>query len=88
MRPIIPITVPTISAVVKLLPFDEDEEPGVVLEDGELEVGDFDENEDVPEAEETVGEMIAGLEDGDGDGDIELVVEVIGLPVCCAAPKQ
>ncbi len=89
MRPIIPITVPTISAVVKLLPFDEDEELGAVLEGGELEVGDFDEVKDVPEAEDTVGEMIAGIEDDDGDGDIELVVVVVmGLPVCCAAPKQ
>jgi hypothetical protein len=91
MRPIIPITVPTISAVVKLLPFDEVEEPGAVLEGGELEVGDFDEVEDIPKAEETVSEIITGIEDGDGDDDedIELVVvAVIGLPVCCAAPKQ
>jgi hypothetical protein len=88
MRPIIPITVPTISAVVKLLPFAEVEELGAVLEGGELEVSDFDEMEDVPKAEDTVGEMIAGLEDGDGDGDVELVVVVVGLPVCCPGPKQ
>jgi hypothetical protein len=41
MRPIIPVTVPTISAVVKLLLFDEVEEPVAALEVGELVVGDL-----------------------------------------------
>jgi hypothetical protein len=88
MRPIIPITVPAISAVVKLLPFDEGEELGAVLEGGELEVGVFDNMEDIPEAEDTVGEIIAGLEESEGDGDSEMVVIVMEFPVCCAAPKQ
>jgi hypothetical protein len=34
--------VPTISAVLKLLPFDGFEELVAVLEGGELDVGDFD----------------------------------------------
>jgi len=96
MRPIIPITVPTISAGVKLLPFGEFGEPVAVLDGGELDVADFDGVKDevgavwVPTPEcKNVETAIVVLENG--DGDIELYVVVIDLsevPVCCVAPTR
>lgn len=96
MRPIIPTTVPTISAVVKLLLFDEFGEPVTILDDGELDVADFDIVKDevgavwVPAPEgENVGVTNAALENDDGDIELDVVVmDLSEVPVCCAAPTQ
>jgi hypothetical protein len=96
MRPIIPITVPTMSAVLKLLPFDEFEEPVAVFEDEELEVGDFEAMKEeaevvwIPAPEgEIVEVVLAGVGNGDGDVESDVVVgDVSEVSVCCSMPKQ
>jgi hypothetical protein len=98
MRPRIPITVPTISALLKLLPFDEFEELVAVLEGGELEVGDGDFDDmkvemkavgfQVPEVE-PAGVVLTGAENSDGDNGFDVEVgDESEVPVCCSAPKQ
>lgn len=96
IRPIIPITVPTISAVLKLLlPLDEFEEPVPVAEGGKLDVGDFFVREnDVrgdrvvdPEGKAVVV-VLDAVESGDGITEADVVLEVSAVLDCYSVPVR
>jgi hypothetical protein len=94
MRPTIPITVPTISAVLKLLPFDEFEELVPVLGGEELEVGDFVAVEKevnvardcVPEGKTSKVVLATGWNNDVVIEDV-VAIDVWAVPVCCSGPK-